>query len=69
MIAMVRIFSLGERCNVLFNEAIAELIGTFQLSRNENILPLHEYKHSLFKFLVRLHGEYNILVKLCGNTS
>ena len=20
------------------------------------------------KFLVRLHGEYNILVKLCGNT-
>ena len=22
-----------------------------------------------FKFLVRLHGEYNILVKLCGNTT
>ena len=22
----------------------------------------------LYKFLVRLHGEYNILVKLCGNT-
>ena len=21
------------------------------------------------KFLVRLHGEYNILVKLCGNTT
>ena len=21
------------------------------------------------KFLVRLHGEYNILVKLCGNTN
>ena len=23
----------------------------------------------LLKFLVRLHGEYNILVKLCGNTT
>ena len=23
----------------------------------------------LIKFLVRLHGEYNILVKLCGNTT
>ena len=23
----------------------------------------------VFKFLVRLHGEYNILVKLCGNTT
>ena len=23
----------------------------------------------LSKFLVRLHGEYNILVKLCGNTT
>ena len=22
-----------------------------------------------FKFLVCLHGEYNILVKLCGNTT
>ena len=22
-----------------------------------------------FKFLVRLHDEYNILVKLCGNTT
>ena len=22
-----------------------------------------------YKFLVRLHGEYNILVKLCGNTT
>ena len=22
-----------------------------------------------FKFLVRLHGEYNILIKLCGNTT
>ena len=21
------------------------------------------------KFLVRLHGEYNILIKLCGNTT
>ena len=23
----------------------------------------------IYKFLVRLHGEYNILVKLCGNTT
>ena len=26
----------------------------------------HQYQ---FKFLVRLHGEYNILIKLCGNTT
>ena len=25
--------------------------------------------HTANKFLVRLHGEYNILVKLCGNTT
>ena len=28
-----------------------------------------ESNNSIFKFLVRLHGEYNILVKLCGNTT
>ena len=26
-------------------------------------------KSCSFKFLVCLHGEYNILVKLCGNTT
>ena len=25
--------------------------------------------NKVYKFLVRLHGEYNILVKLCGNTT
>ena len=38
--AMVRIFSFGERWNVPFNEATAELNGTFHLSPNENILTI-----------------------------
>ena len=36
--AMVRIFSFGERWNVLFNSAIASLNRTFHLSPHENIL-------------------------------
>ena len=45
MSAIVRIFSFGERWNVLFNEAIlneaiAELNRTFHLSPNENILTI-----------------------------
>ena len=36
--AMVRIFSFGERWNVLFNSAIASLNKTFHLSPHENIL-------------------------------
>ena len=36
--AMVRIFSFGERWNVLFNLAIASLNRTFHLSPHENIL-------------------------------
>ena len=35
---MVRIFSFGERWNVLFNSAIASLNRTFHLSPHENIL-------------------------------
>ena len=35
--AMVRIFSFGERWNVLFNSAIALLNRTFCLSPHENI--------------------------------
>ena len=27
------------------------------------------YSNSKIKFLVRLHGEFNIFVKLCGNTT
>ena len=36
--AMARIFSFGERWNVLFNSAIASLNRTFHLSPHENIL-------------------------------
>ena len=32
-------------------------------------LTLHQATRSENKFLVRLHGEYNILVKHCGNTT
>ena len=38
--AIVRIFSFGERLIVPFNEAIAELNGTINLSPNENILTI-----------------------------
>ena len=38
--AMVRIFSFGERLNVLFNSAIASLNRTFHLSPHENILTI-----------------------------
>ena len=42
--AMVRIFSFGERWNVPFNKATAELNGTFHLSPNENILTIARIK-------------------------
>jgi hypothetical protein len=49
MSAMVRIFSRDGRCNVPFNEATAELNGTFHLSPNENILTIARIKfHYLF---------------------
>ena len=35
------------------------------LDVQRNIVPIKSGN----KFLVRLHGEYNILVKLCGNTT
>ena len=38
--AIVRIFSFGERWNVLFNSAIASLNRTFHLSPHENILTI-----------------------------
>ena len=38
--AMVRIFSFGERWNVLFNSAVASLNRTFHLSPHENILTI-----------------------------
>ena len=38
--AMVRIFSFGERWNVLFNSTIASLNRTFHLSSHENILTI-----------------------------
>lgn len=36
--AMVRVFSVGERQNVLFKEAITWLSRTFHLSPHQNIL-------------------------------
>ena len=38
--AMIRIFSFGERWNVLFNSAIASLNRTFHLPPRENILTI-----------------------------
>ena len=49
--AMVRIFSFGERWNVLFNSAIASLNRTFHLSPHENILTIA---------LINIHYLYNI---------
>ena len=48
--AMVRIFSFGERWNVLFNSAIASLNRTFHLSPHENILTIA---------LINIHYLYN----------
>ena len=58
MSAMVRIFSFGERWNVLFNEAIAELNRTFHLSPNENILTIARIK----TFIICL---YNTKINYC----
>ena len=49
--AMVRIFSFGERWNVLFNSAIASLNRTFHLSPHENILTIA---------LINIHYLYNM---------
>ena len=53
--AMVRIFSFGERWNVLFNSAIASLNRTFHLSPHENILTIA---------LINIHYLYIIAYKL-----
>jgi hypothetical protein len=49
--AMVRIFSFGERWSVPFNEATAELNGTFHLSPNENILTIARIKAFIICFI------------------
>ena len=49
--AMVRIFSVGERWNVLFNTAIASLNRTSHLPSHENILTIA---------LINIHYLYNI---------
>ena len=65
--AMVRIFSFGERWNVLFNSAIASLNRTFHLSPNENILTIARIKtfiiciiyacnHALLYFITYSHN-------------
>ena len=51
--AKVRIFSFGERWNVLFNSAIASLNRTFHLSPYENILTIA---------LINIHYLYNNLL-------
>ena len=55
--AMVRIFSFGERWNVLFNSAIASLNRTFHLSPHENILTIA---------LINIHYLYNggVVIKI-----
>ena len=52
--AMVRIFSFGERLNVLFNSAIASLNRKFHLSPHENILTIA---------LINIHYLYTILTE------
>ena len=51
MSAIVRIFSWGERWDVLFNEVIAELNRTFHLSPNENILTIARIKTFIICFI------------------
>ena len=51
--AMIRIFSFGERWNVLFNSAIASLNRTFHLPPHENILTIA---------LINIHYLYNVFV-------
>ena len=51
MSAMVRIFSWGERLIVPFNEAMAELNGTINLSQNENILTIARIKTFIVCFI------------------
>ena len=58
--AMVRIFSFGERWNVLFNSAIASLNRTFHLSPHENILTIA---------LINIPYLYNIPWVLCSDFS
>ena len=48
--AVVRVFSFGERWDVIFNSAIASLNRTFHLSPNENILTIA---------LIKIHYLYN----------
>ena len=56
MSAMVRIFSRGERLIAPFNEAIAELNGTINLSLNENILTIA---------LINIHYLFYIIPDYC----
>ena len=49
--AVVRIFSFGERWNVLFNSAIASLNRTFHLSPHENVHTIALINiHYLYKY-------------------
>ena len=63
MSAMVRIFSFGERWNVLFNSAIASLNRTFHLSPHENILTIalinihYLYINTCYSFYYTVHGQ------------
>ena len=57
--AMVRIFSFGERWNVLFNSAIASLNRTFHLSPHENILTIARIKTFIICILI-----YSVYQKL-----
>ena len=55
--AMVRIFSSGERWNVLFNSAIASLNRTFHLSPHENILTIA---------VINIHHEQKLQTRWTG---
>ena len=53
--AMVRIFSFGERWNVLFNSAIASLNRTFHLSPHENILTIARIKTFIICIIYQIY--------------
>ena len=65
MTAMVRIFSLGKRWNLLFHEAIAELDGTFHLSPNENILTIARIETVIICFISYQNNWFRSKVSSC----
>jgi hypothetical protein len=69
LLAMVRIFSFGERGNVPFNSAVASLNGTFHLSPHENILTIALINIHYLYILVPKSGVLTLIFLCRGNTN